>query len=87
MQALEQLKTYWGKHEGEPGWGEAREEWGWTLILVATEVRRVARYPREVDSLGPSVPPPCFHPRGTLRGQLDFMKDLWLANCGEGQPT
>jgi hypothetical protein len=21
MQALEQLKTYWGKHEGEPGWG------------------------------------------------------------------
>jgi hypothetical protein len=28
----------------------------------------VARYPREVDSMGPLIPPPCFHPQGATGG-------------------
>jgi hypothetical protein len=38
MQALEQLKTYWGKHEGEPGWGRLGRSGDGALISATTEV-------------------------------------------------
>jgi hypothetical protein len=36
----------------------------------------LAHCPRAVDSLGPLIPPPCFHPQGATGGQFDSMKDL-----------